>query len=63
MGFEPTISTVTGWHSYALVEGVDRITHGLVVAAQRPRDRQWRLPAGAGAQDLAAPQHKGIAGP
>src|SRR5262245_47601010 len=46
-----------------LVEGVDGVAHGLVVAAQGTGDRQrWLAPA-AGEQDLAAAQHKRIGGP
>jgi hypothetical protein len=44
------------------VEGVQRIEHRLVVAAQQRGDAGSPLATGAAQQDLAAPQHKGVFG-
>ena len=44
------------------VEGVDRLAHGLVVAAQLASNRDGPLPARTGQQDLAAAQNKGLGG-
>ena len=42
------------------IEAVDHVANRLVVAAQMLRNRKSPLASGAGSQDLAAAQNKGI---